>query len=45
VRDHLVELIDAGVSHIVLAALPPIPPVSWLAEEIVAPVLARVRSE
>jgi alkanesulfonate monooxygenase SsuD/methylene tetrahydromethanopterin reductase-like flavin-dependent oxidoreductase (luciferase family) len=44
VRDQLVELIDAGVSHIVLAAIPPIPPVRWLAEEIVAPVLARVRS-
>ena len=43
VRDQLVELIDAGVSHIVLAALPPIPPVQWLAEEIVEPVLARVR--
>jgi alkanesulfonate monooxygenase SsuD/methylene tetrahydromethanopterin reductase-like flavin-dependent oxidoreductase (luciferase family) len=43
VRDHLVDLIDAGVSHLVLAALPPIPPVRWLAEEIVEPVLARVR--
>ena len=43
VRDQLVELIAAGVSHIVLAALPPIPPVQWLAEEIVEPVLARVR--
>ncbi len=44
VRDQLVELIDAGVSHIVLAALPPIPPVRWLAEEIVEPVLARVQA-
>jgi alkanesulfonate monooxygenase SsuD/methylene tetrahydromethanopterin reductase-like flavin-dependent oxidoreductase (luciferase family) len=44
VRDALVELIDAGVSHVVLAALPPIPPVRWLADEIVEPVLARVRS-
>jgi alkanesulfonate monooxygenase SsuD/methylene tetrahydromethanopterin reductase-like flavin-dependent oxidoreductase (luciferase family) len=44
VRDQLVQLIDAGVSHIVLAAIPPIPPVRWLAEEIVEPVLARVRS-
>jgi alkanesulfonate monooxygenase SsuD/methylene tetrahydromethanopterin reductase-like flavin-dependent oxidoreductase (luciferase family) len=44
VRDHLVELIDAGVSHVVLAALPPISSVRWLAEEIVEPVLARVRA-
>ena len=43
VRDHLVDLIHAGVSHLVLAALPPVPPVRWLAEEIVEPVLARVR--
>jgi alkanesulfonate monooxygenase SsuD/methylene tetrahydromethanopterin reductase-like flavin-dependent oxidoreductase (luciferase family) len=44
VRDQLVELIDAGVSHVVLAALPPIPPIRWLAEEIVEPVLAQVRA-
>jgi alkanesulfonate monooxygenase SsuD/methylene tetrahydromethanopterin reductase-like flavin-dependent oxidoreductase (luciferase family) len=44
VRDRLVELIDAGVSHIVLAAVSPIPPVQWLADEIVEPVLARVRA-
>jgi alkanesulfonate monooxygenase SsuD/methylene tetrahydromethanopterin reductase-like flavin-dependent oxidoreductase (luciferase family) len=44
VRDHLVELIDAGVSHVVLAAVSPIPPVRWLADEIVEPVLARVQS-
>jgi alkanesulfonate monooxygenase SsuD/methylene tetrahydromethanopterin reductase-like flavin-dependent oxidoreductase (luciferase family) len=43
VRNHLVELIDAGASHIVLAALPPLPSVRWLAEEIAEPVLARVR--
>ena len=43
VRDQLVGLIDAGVSHVVLAAVQPIPPVRWLAEEIVEPVLARVR--
>lgn len=43
VRDLMVDLIDAGVSHLVLAALQPIPPVRWLAEEIVEPVLARVR--
>jgi hypothetical protein len=42
VRDHLVALIDSGVSHVVLAALPPVPPMRWLAEEIVEPVLARV---
>jgi alkanesulfonate monooxygenase SsuD/methylene tetrahydromethanopterin reductase-like flavin-dependent oxidoreductase (luciferase family) len=45
VRDQLVELIEAGVSHIVLAALPPIPPVRWLAEEIVEPVLAQLPTE
>jgi alkanesulfonate monooxygenase SsuD/methylene tetrahydromethanopterin reductase-like flavin-dependent oxidoreductase (luciferase family) len=44
VRDHLVELIDAGVSHVVLAALPPVPSVSWLGLEIVEPVLARVQA-
>ena len=38
----MVELIHAGVSDLVLAALPPIPPIRWLAEEIVEPVLARV---
>jgi alkanesulfonate monooxygenase SsuD/methylene tetrahydromethanopterin reductase-like flavin-dependent oxidoreductase (luciferase family) len=43
VCDHMVDLIHAGVSHLVLAALQPIPPVRWLAEEIVEPVLARVR--
>jgi hypothetical protein len=43
VRDQLVDLIDAGVSHVVLAAIQPIPAVRWLAEEIVEPVLGRVR--
>jgi alkanesulfonate monooxygenase SsuD/methylene tetrahydromethanopterin reductase-like flavin-dependent oxidoreductase (luciferase family) len=43
VCDQLVDLIGAGVSHVVLAAVSPIPPVRWLAEEIVEPVLARVR--
>ena len=36
------ELIDAGVSHIVLAALPPIPSVRWLAEEIDAHIAAKI---
>jgi alkanesulfonate monooxygenase SsuD/methylene tetrahydromethanopterin reductase-like flavin-dependent oxidoreductase (luciferase family) len=44
VRDQLVELIEAGVNHVVLAAIPPMPSVRWLAEEIVEPVLARVRA-
>jgi alkanesulfonate monooxygenase SsuD/methylene tetrahydromethanopterin reductase-like flavin-dependent oxidoreductase (luciferase family) len=44
VRAYLVDLIHAGATHLVLAALPPIPPVQWLADEIVEPVLAQVRA-
>ena len=40
----LLELIDAGATHLVLSPVPPYPPapVRWLADEIVAPVLAEV---
>jgi alkanesulfonate monooxygenase SsuD/methylene tetrahydromethanopterin reductase-like flavin-dependent oxidoreductase (luciferase family) len=44
VRAYVAELIDAGATHLVLAAIPPIPPVRWLADEIVEPVLAQVRA-
>jgi alkanesulfonate monooxygenase SsuD/methylene tetrahydromethanopterin reductase-like flavin-dependent oxidoreductase (luciferase family) len=42
VRAQLLELIGAGATHLVLAPVPPWPdhPAAWLAEEIVAPVLA-----
>jgi len=40
VRSLLTELISLGASHIVLAPLPPFPPVQWLADEIIEPVLA-----
>jgi alkanesulfonate monooxygenase SsuD/methylene tetrahydromethanopterin reductase-like flavin-dependent oxidoreductase (luciferase family) len=45
-RDMLLELIDAGVTHLVLAAVPPpgqdqFRPAQWLAEEIIEPVLAQ----
>jgi alkanesulfonate monooxygenase SsuD/methylene tetrahydromethanopterin reductase-like flavin-dependent oxidoreductase (luciferase family) len=41
-RAQLLELISAGAAHLVLAPVPPWPdrPAAWLAEEIVAPVLA-----
>jgi alkanesulfonate monooxygenase SsuD/methylene tetrahydromethanopterin reductase-like flavin-dependent oxidoreductase (luciferase family) len=43
-REHVLELIDAGVTHIVLAAIAcPGPPAQWLAEEIIEPVLAQTR--
>ena len=38
----LLDLIDAGARHLVLAPFPPLPPAGWLAEEIVEPVLERV---
>ncbi len=43
-RSLLLELIDAGASHLVLAPIPPWPPnpVSWLATEIAEPVLAEL---
>jgi alkanesulfonate monooxygenase SsuD/methylene tetrahydromethanopterin reductase-like flavin-dependent oxidoreductase (luciferase family) len=39
-REHVRELINAGVTHIVLAAVGcPGPPAQWLAEQIIEPVL------
>ena len=42
VRELLGELIAAGASHLVLAPVPPLPPVHWLADEIIEPVLAQL---
>jgi alkanesulfonate monooxygenase SsuD/methylene tetrahydromethanopterin reductase-like flavin-dependent oxidoreductase (luciferase family) len=41
-RDALLELIGAGARHLVLAPVPPLPSVRWLADEIVEPVLAQL---
>jgi hypothetical protein len=42
-RSQILELIDAGVAHIVLAALAcPGPPAGWLTEHIIEPVLAEL---
>ena len=43
-RDLLLELIDAGATHLVLAPVTPWPdrPAQWLADEIVAPVAAQL---
>jgi hypothetical protein len=41
-RALLLEMIDAGVTHIVLAAVLGGRPVRWLADEIIEPVLAAV---
>lgn len=41
-RDALLELIDAGARHLVLAPVTPLPSVRRLADEIVQPVLAQV---
>ena len=45
-RALLLELIGAGVTHLVLAPLPPCPdrPAQWLADEIAAPVAAQLTS-
>ena len=43
-RERALELINAGVTHLVLApALCPGPPAQWLAEHIIEPVLTEVR--
>lgn len=42
-RAGIIEMIEAGMTHIVLAALLGDRPVQWLADEIVEPVLAAVR--
>ena len=39
-RETLLELIDAGATHLVLAPHPPYPPAQRLADEIIHPVLA-----
>ena len=43
-RDLLLELIDAGTTHLVLAPVTPWPdrPAQWLADEIAAPVAAQL---
>jgi alkanesulfonate monooxygenase SsuD/methylene tetrahydromethanopterin reductase-like flavin-dependent oxidoreductase (luciferase family) len=43
-RDRLLELIGEGVTHLVLAPMPPWPdrPARWLADEIAAPVAAQL---
>jgi alkanesulfonate monooxygenase SsuD/methylene tetrahydromethanopterin reductase-like flavin-dependent oxidoreductase (luciferase family) len=42
-RALLLEMIDAGVTHIVLAAILSGRPLQWLADEIIEPVLAQVQ--
>jgi hypothetical protein len=43
-RERALELINAGVAHLVLAAaVCPRPPAQWLAEHIIEPVLTEVR--
>jgi alkanesulfonate monooxygenase SsuD/methylene tetrahydromethanopterin reductase-like flavin-dependent oxidoreductase (luciferase family) len=41
-RARLLEMIDAGVTHLVLAAVMAGRPVRWLADEIIEPILAEV---
>ena len=41
-REFVFELIDAGVSHIVIAPRGPIPGARWVADEIVGPVLSEL---
>ena len=45
-RALLLELIDAGATHLVLAPVPPWPdrPAQWLADEVAAPVAAQLAS-
>lgn len=44
-RDTIIGFVDAGASHFVLGPIPPYPgsAAQWLAEEVVEPVLARLR--
>ena len=42
VRGRVLPLIEAGVDHLILAPIPPVPAVGWLADEIAAPLLASV---
>jgi alkanesulfonate monooxygenase SsuD/methylene tetrahydromethanopterin reductase-like flavin-dependent oxidoreductase (luciferase family) len=41
-RRRLIELIEAGCTHLVVAPLPPYPSAAWIAKEIVEPVLVEV---
>jgi hypothetical protein len=41
-RELIMELIEAGARHFVLAPIPPYPSVQWLADEIVEPVRAAI---
>jgi alkanesulfonate monooxygenase SsuD/methylene tetrahydromethanopterin reductase-like flavin-dependent oxidoreductase (luciferase family) len=43
-RAQLLELIDAGATHLVLAPYPPLPPAAWLAEKIVEPLREHLRA-
>ena len=45
-RALLLELIDAGATHLVLAPVPPWPdrPAQWLADEVAAPVAAQLQA-
>jgi hypothetical protein len=43
-RGLLPEMIDAGVTRLVLAPHPPYPPAGWLADEIIEPVVAQGRA-
>jgi hypothetical protein len=41
-RELLLELIDAGATHLVLVPVPPYPSVQWLADESIEPVLTEL---
>jgi alkanesulfonate monooxygenase SsuD/methylene tetrahydromethanopterin reductase-like flavin-dependent oxidoreductase (luciferase family) len=40
-RDQLGQFLDAGANHLVIAPVPPVPPLARLVEEIVEPLRAR----
>ena len=42
IRERILPLMKAGVDHLILAPIPPVPAVGWLADEIAAPLLASV---
>lgn len=41
----ILELIDAGATHLVIAPIPPLPSAHWLAEEIAHPVLEQLAGQ
>ncbi|HEV8373538.1 MAG TPA: hypothetical protein VGR68_10055 [Actinomycetota bacterium] len=43
-RGRLLELIDAGATHLVLAPHPPYPPAQRLADDIIQPVLTQAQA-